>query len=425
MSTPSPVPDLSPQEAQLVVHSLGMGEPPSADVIEFLSVGLEADLRTFKREFFSRHSFIVSSETEGSTFKIVEAYYGGGKTHYLRAIERLAHEHGFASAFVSLKKDECPLTRFDLVYSAVADALTVPDGMNASRIRGIGNVLRAWVDETAEDEENRLHAVEARVNSVRDLPLMSIKVALRQAVVAYAMEDSVTFDEALVYLKSGSISPQLRKHGVLNRIDKSNGSLALRSLVTWLRDIGYAGFVFILDEGDRSLSIVSSKDKVGASNNLVQLINETATEQAWPGTVLLYSIPGWSEFNQAFGNNDALIQRTKPTGFPMVPPATRIVLDERYQTDEDRKAFCLTLSNRLATLYELAYPDSSLPADRIHNAAELVADAVVENVIISSFRRLFVQAFLAALYRIEDEPLTRNEADMIVGGHASQLSQEG
>ena len=425
MSTTIPVPSLSPQEAQRVVHSLGMGEPPAAEVIEFLSVGLEADVRTFKREFFSPHSFIVSSETEGSTFKIIEAYYGGGKTHYLRAIERLAHEHGFASAFVSLKKDECPLTRFDLIYSAVADALTVPHGEAGGRIRGIGNVLRAWVDEVAEDEENRLQAVEGKVNGVRDLPLMSIKVALRVAVLAQAMGDKVTFDEALVYLTSGKVSPSLRKQGVLDKIDKTNGSLALRSLVAWIRDIGYAGFVFILDEGDRSLSIVSSKDKIGASNNLVQLVNETATEQAWPGTVLLYSIPGWSEFNQAFGRNDALIQRAKPTGFPMVPPATRIVLDDRYQTDEKRKQFCIALAQRLSVLYQLAYPDSTIPASRLEDAAELVADVVVENAIVASFRRLFVQSFLAALYHLEDSDLTASDAELLVTGQADLLNKQG
>jgi hypothetical protein len=418
------IPKMTPQEAQRVLHALGMGEPPSPHLVTYLSIGLEPDIRVFKREFFSPDSFVVSRETEGSTFKIVEAYYGGGKTHYLRAIERVAHEHGFASAFVALKKDECPLTRFDLIYTAVADALTValPSGQ---RIRGIGNVLRAWVDTVAQEEEQRLHLVQGKVDAIRDLPLMSIKIALRVAVLAYASGDHAMFDEALTYLTSGKISSALKKHGVLDKIDKTNGSLALRSLVGWLRDAGYAGFVFILDEGDRSLSIVSSNDKISASNNLVQLINETASEQAWPGTVLLYSIPSWDEFEKAFGRNEALLQRAKPTGFPMVPPATRIPLNERYKSDQQRKQFCLDLAERLTALYQAAYPRNAMPSDRAARAADIVAEVVVDRDLTASFRRTFIQSFIAALYNIEDGDLSRSDAEMIYSGQASQIARQG
>ena len=152
---------------------------------------------------------------------------------------------------------------------------------------------------------------------------------VRAAALAYASGDHETFDEVLVYLTGGKVTPGLRKIGVLQPIDAKNGSLALRTLAVLIRRMGWSGFALILDEGDRSLSIVSSKDRKAASNNLVQLINEAATEGAWPGTLLLYSIPSWQNFSQAFDQNQALIQRTSKTGFPLVPPAPRIVLDER------------------------------------------------------------------------------------------------
>ena len=104
--------------AKQTINSLMLGEPPRRDLIESLSVGLEGHLAVLEEEYFAPGSQIVDSEVAGSTFKMVEAYYGGGKTHYLRAVEQVALRNNFATAFVSLTKDECPLTRFDLIFGS-------------------------------------------------------------------------------------------------------------------------------------------------------------------------------------------------------------------------------------------------------------------------------------------------------------------
>ena len=304
--------ECSPVRAKQTIDSLMRGEPPRKDLIETLSVGLDRHLEVLEEEYFAQDSQIVDLEVAGSTFKMVETYYGGGKTHYLRAVEQVALRNNFATAFVSLSKDECPLTRFDLIFFSVARSLSTQDSAETA---GVGAVIRNWVDSLdAQGEEDVHQVVKRRVDEIIDLPMASIKFAFRIAATAHLSGDAELFDSAIAYLTSGKISSELRKRNVLEPVNSRNGSLALRTLSSLLRQLGHAGFVLIMDEGDRSLSIVANRDREAASNNLVQLINETA-EQRWAGTVFLYSIPSFESFRKAFQGNQALISRTDSTGF--------------------------------------------------------------------------------------------------------------
>jgi hypothetical protein len=379
------------------IESLGEGEPPSDQVAEFVSVGLETDMDVFKREYFDEDALLPN--TDQGTFKIVEAYYGGGKSHYLKSVVRLARAHGFASAFVELKKDSCPLTRFDLIYGAVAAALTVvlPDGRLAGP--GIDVVLREWLRVPESSDMDALAYVDEQLGSIGNIPIQSIKIAMRIAAHSMATGDQQAGDEALVYLQSGKISAGLRRQGVLEVIDQKSGSRALSSLARWLRQMGVPGLVLVMDEGDRSLSIASSKDRKTAADNLVHLINEATRGKSWPGVLFLYSIPSWQDFTDVLAaDNIALEQRVRGTGFPDFPPAPRIVLEARYDTDPKKIAFCSQIGQRLTVLYNIAYPESLVPDDAASQTCQEVARTVVAEVADVSFLRSFIQTYLRALY---------------------------
>ena len=251
----------------------------------------------------------------------------------------------------------------------------------------------------------------------------SLRIAIQNAAYAIASDDRSTFDEVHVYLHSGKIAPPLKKRGILEAIDVKNGVLALRSLAIWLRQIGRPGLLLIMDEGDRSLSISSTKDRTTASNNLVQLINETLRGTAWPGVMFLYSIPSWQDFqNSLSGNNMALDQRVRNTGFPNLPPAPRIVLDDRYPTDVAREGFCRAVAVPLGELFALAYPNNHPAQVERDQLAQRVAVAVVREVADVSFRRRFIQAYLGTLYQWQQTPTISDEQiALIVEGQASLL----
>lgn len=424
--------DISPVVAQKAIGTLMNGEPPTPKVLELISVGIEKDIKVFNQEYFRQGTFITSDSSLGSTFKIVQAYYGGGKTHYLRAVESAAHKHNFVSAFVQLRKDECPLTHFDLIYTAVTEVLNFPTNDETNHNdRGLSSLIKHWVNEhlKSNDSEDVIATIQEKLDSISDLPLMSMKTALRIAVDAYLTNDDEQFEEVMIYLNSGKISPHIRKMGILESINNKNGSRALRSLSKLIRKLGYAGFIFILDEGDRSLSIASNKEKRAASNNLVQLINEMASDGSWSSTVLLYSIPSWEDFQEAFSHNQALIQRVRPTGYPNIPPATRIVLDDRRRSEQEKEDFCINIGKKLYKLFRAAYPEKKLSEEASEKNAKIITKKVLYYETGSSFCRLFVQSYLSALYFIsnneENEEISEGDADQIVQNATYQLKYNG
>jgi len=142
--------------------------------------------------------------------------------------------------------------------------------------------------------------------------------------------------------------------------------------------------------------------------------------------VLLYSIPSWQSFSDAFADNQALIQRTTGVGFPGIPPAPRIVLDDRESTDEEKRKFCAKLALRINDLFETAYPGSLADRVGIDRLADDVAGEVLEREINSTYRRLFVQSYLAALFKISSgDDLGDAAVKTLVADRSTQLSKQG
>lgn len=410
---------LTVERAQALLDTLLQGQPPPADMTDLISVGLDKHIETFVDEYFGPDGLLP--KTEQGSFKIVEAYYGGGKSHYLRAVQAAARRNGFATCWTDLHKDTCPLTRFDLVFYRAVNSLQVPESQT-----GIENVLRWWVV-PGDPAADPIEYAEAQLTRLGDLPLPSLRVALETAARAIASNDRATLDEALAYLREGRIAPNLRRRGVLSSIDVRNGVIALRSLAVWLRHLGVRGLALVLDEGDRSLSIASERERTQAANNMVQIINEVHEEGMWPGSLILYSIPSWQDFqNNLSRGNMALEQRVRGTGFPNVPPAPRIRLDEQYPDDDARIGFCLELAPKLHEVFVCRYPSERARAGEARGLAERVARAVVRDVIDVSFRRLFVQSFIAALYLSRRNVALSDDAlRSLVQGEADRIRQAG
>ncbi len=403
---------LTRTEARGALDALSSGTPPSEKIMEFITIGLEDDLKIFEDEYFSAENGTLPNTDQG-TFKIIEAYYGGGKTHYLKSIEKLAHKNGFASAFLELNKDSCPLTQWELIYSNVITKLTLPATEKTPKAVGIEEVLRTLLlPPTDKEDIDPSTYADDRMREIRDLPFPSLRAALHKAAEATASNDRSALDDCLLYLRTGKVSPNMRRRVALEPIDKKTGALAIQSLVVWLRQMGIPGLVLIMDEGDRSLSLPKKGDTKIASNNLVQIINETS--KAWAGVMFLYSIPSWSAFKESFQDNQALIQRVDSVGFPTSPNAKRIVLDEKYVNEKEKLSLCKAISEKIAIIFNSAR-DYEITDSKRDEYAVLTANAVFKLTDEVHFRRLFYQSFIAVLDTLKSgkEP-SRSDIENIV-----------
>jgi len=156
MTTKEPQGELQPELAQHIIMRAGESGQPPEQGISHLNVGNDSYLTILNREYLTR----LKHNPRGSSFKLVQGYYGGGKTHFLYCVRDLAWKHGFLTALVNLSPRECPYDDPVKVYTAVAVNLQSPpmeEGIEPTR--GLTDILRDLADDrvTAMGEERALH----------------------------------------------------------------------------------------------------------------------------------------------------------------------------------------------------------------------------------------------------------------------------
>ena len=97
---------LQPELARHIIQRVGESGQPPEQGITYLNVGNDSYLRILDEEYLAR----LKHNPRGSSFKLVQGYYGGGKTHFLYCVRDLAWTHGFLTSLVNLSPRECPMT---------------------------------------------------------------------------------------------------------------------------------------------------------------------------------------------------------------------------------------------------------------------------------------------------------------------------
>ena len=88
-----PAPDANQRQiASHILQRLGEGGQPPEVGVELINVGNESYLKVLEHEYFGNQLRI------GSSFKLVQGYFGGGKTHFLHCVRDMAWRHGFVTA---------------------------------------------------------------------------------------------------------------------------------------------------------------------------------------------------------------------------------------------------------------------------------------------------------------------------------------
>ena len=132
--------------ANHIIQRLAEGGQPPELGIQHINVGNESYLRILEDEYFKR---ILKG---GSSFKLVEGYFGGGKTHFLFCVRELAWLHGFATSLVELSPQECPYDNSLRVYQAVVRGLALAPGEGElSPNPGLSELLTNFADDLVEE----------------------------------------------------------------------------------------------------------------------------------------------------------------------------------------------------------------------------------------------------------------------------------
>lgn len=418
------------QTATHILQRLGeSGQPPEYGV-ELINVGNESYLNVLEEEYFGRQL------KGGASFKLVQGYFGGGKTHFLYCVRDMAWRHGFAVSVVELSPTECPYDDTLKVYASVARRLATHAGRPGEMPRyGLTDMLRDLIDEEVKKAARELReegssrpGEEAKEQVGRWLrrevgrtPCES--VSYRKAIVEFALawlDEDYQREQALEAWLRGEPIPksEVREYGVYEQMKRANGFLMLRSLTQMMTGLGFAGTVLLFDEVDRNLSVSAKRSQV-IGDNLRQVIDLCGRHQL-PNTLFMYAVP--PEFMRTIvPDYPALYQRLK-TPVPLSVRSPQAVLIDLEQLDLSPQALLTRIGERLIPVFNTAR-DTELDDDIQHENASVLAAACVNTQFEVNHRRLFVKTFVDYLQvqLIDGERLVDlDEAiDLVLEGHDS------
>jgi hypothetical protein len=398
--------------AQIIARVGGEGEPPESG-IQFFTTGLDPYLGVIEAEYLS-----TLIRQGGSTFKMVVGVYGGGKTHFLYAVRELAWKHNFATANVKLSSNDTPFSKLELVYKNIAKNMVsplTPDEVLSGYERGIESVIIRWFSRKGSDYRQNLRGDETwqesllnEVDSFRGIESTSFLRAFRASMRALADGREEDFASIGQWLKGEGYTPEHKKLGILQKIDKTTAFEMIRSLSQLIRQLGYSGLVIAFDEAEQQGSM-SSKEKVSLMGNLRQLIDECASS-TFQGVMVFYAVPDARFLEGRTQDYEALKQRLEPVLGEFNPTGVRIELE---RVIPDKEQFLEEVGTKLARVYEVAYGYQFENSDELEAVVRLSATMAVKLRFADiSYKRVFVQKLIRAFHFYRQKQAVPTEDDL-------------
>ena len=430
MSAEAGATPLDPALARHILQRLGEGGQPPEVGIRRINVGNETYLRILE------HEYIQGLLAFGASFKLVQGYFGAGKTHFLYCVREMAWGHGFATAVVELSPAECPYDDSLKVYQAVArrialrpaEALSAPNYGLADLVRNVvDDAVDAATDRGASEEDARAEAGQWLRRTVGRAACESH--SFRQAIVALGrayLADDPDAERPLEAWLMGEPVPvaEVRPAGVYEALDRSNGFTMLRCLTQMMVALGLPGTVLLFDEVDRNLS-VSARRSHAIGDNLRQVVDLCGRHQL-PSTLFMYAVP--PEFmRNVVPDYPALYQRLK-SPVPLSVRSPQSVLIDLERLDLEPVELLQQVGRRIAEVFEVA---RAVPLDHAlqgENALAL-AKAAVAAYFEVNHRRLFVKTWVDFLHRqlVDGESALDDAAAerLVISGNQALTTAEG
>jgi hypothetical protein len=404
-----------------VVNTLGESGTPPERGVRSLNVGNETYLRVLRDEYLN-----LLLREGGSTFKLVQAYYGGGKTHFLLCLREEAWEAGFAVAYVGLSPSECPFHEPLQVYRAVVRALRAPPPEDGAlpATTGLPDLLRDLVD-----DRRAAHGDEAvrtwLTRTVRQMPVES--QSLRNAIAGFGLAcldgDTARQDVLGAWLLGDEVPVSAhRDAGIFESIGRANAFTMLRSVCQAVRGLGFQGTALLFDELDRNLSIGStSRNRGRLTDNLREMV-DLCGRGALPGVLMAYAVP--PEFLRVVVPEYPALQQRLASPLPLSIRSPQASLIDLEQLDLAPRDLLIAIGQRILDVFQQARGVTLDPILQGTNLARLAAEAA-ESQFEVSHRRIFVKAWVGLLNEQvaggERTVETREAADRVLGGARALL----
>ena len=281
-------PKMTPELARHILDRMGStGQPPERGA-QAVNVATGELLDLLRREYL----IPLKRSVGNSTFKLVQAPFGGGKTQFLHCLREMAWSEGFVTALVGLSPKECPFDRPVAIYREVARRLELPvEELDDEPSQGIERVLRQVAEERVAQSGAKaflewLETEFARSNIESRAFGRGVRMFL-EAVATDELDDEEMLGDYLL----GDDLPRQELSGFRLREVLSDECAFrwLRSLAQVLAALGLPGVVLMFDEMDRNMSLSAGRRRA-MGDNLRQMIDYCG-QSMLPGVVWCYAVP--------------------------------------------------------------------------------------------------------------------------------------
>ncbi len=188
----------------------------------------------------------------------------------------------------------------------------------------------------------------------------------------------------------------------------------LRSLVQWVRNIGYSGLVILFDEAEQIPSL-STRQRELTLSNLRELI-DACMYTSFRHVMIFYALPDERFFEGPSHIYEALKQRISSVFDFFNPSGVKIKLEN---TKGDPLALLEEIGYKLKYIFETAY-GVRFPS-QIENVIKIVAQEAYERRFGDiGYIRLFVQGIIKVFHLLRKNPLLVNKTSEIC-----QILEEG
>jgi len=254
-----------PFEAEQVLGSLRQGTVPKKHASKLI-IG-----RTFWLDALREDMDFVASGA--SKIRFLSAPYGGGKSHFLSVIEKIAIEKNFLVANVELHSREAPLDRFEVIFPKIMRSL-----LCSSETNTLETVFEKWLDSSQLYER---HIINRELRAIS--PSLDFQAALRAYIEradSESPEDDQIKQAVFGWLCGDPLSPCLRKYTqIRNKIAITNVSEIFGSFLRLVRRSGFSGVILLLDEAEAVTSLTQSRKRDEANQNIRKLLDNVDSNE--------------------------------------------------------------------------------------------------------------------------------------------------
>lgn len=346
--------------ARGIIDKLRGGQPPSYGIRTY-SVGLESVLSIIDSEQ------IELLEHCGSSFmKIIEAPYGSGKTHFIYQFRELTMTKtpGFANVLITLDNKSTSIKDLAIILIQIFQNIEFPKTIEQIE-ECISNPVKCE-EETGFIKQLRIFFEKKKQELQNQNEFDKLKDKLIENVLNDS--DNPSFSDAIIYLIDGILrndfeiindisnflqnkldNTKMRKYN-LRKITDENAMLFLKSLIRFLKNLGYSGLVISFDENEVKVAM-NDKNRRDDMKSIHTIFDSIYTFKL-NNLIVLYSVPDKSQIVSSGYN--AMISRVSEE-FSMISPGNPWLNLEKIVKDTDDEYWKSNLRNigrKIQRLYE-------------------------------------------------------------------------